>query len=125
MNVGFVVLNISILLISSYVITWFFAVYLMLNPWELFMIFAGLNFFNSLLQTYFFPFRVISKAYKEIAKIQLYGIAIFGLLTGVLNLGILANRFDWPTAILIGVGSSLIGPIVYASLWKLLKKEQN
>lgn len=125
MNVGFVVLNISILFISSYVITWFFAVYLMLNPWELFMIFAGLNFFNSLLQTYFFPFRVISKAYKEIAQIQLYGIAIFGLLTGVLNLGILANRFDWPTAIMIGVGSSLVGPIVYATLWKLLKKEQN
>lgn len=123
MNVSFFILDISVLFISSYIITWFFAIYLKLNPFELFMVFAGLNFFNSVLQTYLIPFRFIANAHKELANIQLYGIAIFGLVTGVTNLGMLASRFNWSTALLIGLGGFFVGPIVYAALWNVVQEK--
>ena len=123
MNIPFLLLDITILFISSYVITWFFAVYMHLNPLELFMIFAGLNFFNSVLQTYLIPFRYVNEARKELSSVQIFGFAIFGLLTGVTNLGILAYRFGLPVALLIGAGGFFVGPIVYAALWAALKEK--
>lgn len=87
------------------------------------MIFAGLNFFNSVLQTYLIPFRIVNEARKELSTVQIFGFAIFGLLTGVTNIGILAYRFGWPIGLGIGLGSFLIGPIVYAALWEALKEK--
>jgi hypothetical protein len=123
MNIEYLVLNIGILSISSYIITWFFSIYLRLNPWQLFFIFAGLNFFNAVLQTYLFPFRVLANAQQDIGKFKIFGIGIFALLTGTLNLGLLASRFDWPMALLIGLSSFLVGPLVYGSLWAILNKK--
>ena len=123
MNIPFLLLDITILFISSYVITWFFAVYLYLNPVELFFIFAGLNFFNSVLQTYLIPFRLVNEARKELSTVQISGFAIFGLLTGVTNIGILAYRFGFPVALLIGAGGFFVGPIVYAALWAALREK--
>jgi len=123
MNIPFLLVDITILFISSYIITWFFAIYLHLNPIQLFLIFAGLNFFNSVLQTYLIPFRLIDEARKELSTVQIFGFAIFGILTGVSNIGILAYRFGFPIALLIGAGGFFVGPIVYAALWAVLREK--
>lgn len=123
MNITLLLLDIGILSLSSYIITWFFAIYLRLNPWQLFFIFAGLNFFNAVLQTYLFPFRVLATAHQDVGKYQIFGIGIFALLTGTLNLGLLASRFDLPMALLIGLSSFLVGPLVYGALWAVLHEK--
>lgn len=114
--VAYLLLDIGILYISSFIITWFFAIYLNLNPFELFLIFSCLNFFNSVLQTYLFPFRLIANAYNELGEYKLYGIAVFGLFTGVVNLGLLLHRFDLLTVLFICLGCFLFGPVLYFAL---------
>jgi hypothetical protein len=123
MNILFLLLDIGILFISSYIITWFFAIYLRLNPWHLFFVFAGLNFFNAVLQTYLIPFRILANAHHDVESYQIFGIGIFALFTGTVNLGLLASRFDWPTALLIGISSFLVGPLVYGTVWAVLSEK--
>lgn len=120
MRLEYLVLDIGILSISSYIITWFFAIYLRLSAIQLFFVFLGFNAFNSILQTYLLPFRYLKKLHDEIEEVQLFGFAIFAFFTGVLNLGLLLTRFDWLTSLGIGLGSFLGGPLFYGVLAKVM-----
>lgn len=114
MNLIDIGIDISILYVSSVFLTWFIVSYLRLGVLETFLVFSFLNIFNGILQAYFLPFSVIAKIRKDIEGIKIFGILSLGLLVGQFNLWMLAERFGWGSAIAIGVGSFLCGPISYS-----------
>ena len=105
-----------ILYISSYAITWFFAIYLNLGPLQLFAIFCFLQAFNGILQTYILPIKFLEELREKIHDYRIMGIAVLALLVGPINVSLLAGRFGWPIGIGIGLGSFLVAPLVY-NLW--------
>lgn len=113
MDINALVLNMFILYISSYAITWFFAIYLNLGPLQLFAIFCILQGFNGILQTYILPMKFLAEIREKMYDYRIMGIAIVALLVGPINVSLLAGRFGWPIGIGIGLGSFLMAPLVY------------
>ena len=126
MNWTFIAFNVVILMLSSYVVTWFFAIYLRLNYWTLFSLFSFLIFANVWLQSLLFPFKIINQLRHELSTVRIAGFAIFGFLTGVTNIGILAQRFNWLPALGLCIGVSFVGPAIFAAVWQSIQeiKEQ-
>jgi len=126
MNWTFIAFNVVILMLSSYVVTWFFAIYLRLNYWTLFSLFSFLIFANVWLQSLLFPLKIINQLRYELSTVRIAGFAIFGFLTGVTNIGILAQRFNWLPALGLCIGVSFVGPAVFAAVWQSIQeiKEQ-
>jgi hypothetical protein len=126
MNWTFIAFNVVILMLSSYVVTWFFAIYLRFNYWTLFSLFSFLIFANVWLQSLLFPFKIINQLRHELSTVRIAGFAIFGFLTGVTNIGILAQRFNWLPALGLCIGVSFVGPAIFAAVWKSIQeiKEQ-
>jgi hypothetical protein len=126
MNWTFIALDVVILMLSSYVVTWFFAIYLRLNYWTLFSLFSFLIFANVWLQSLLFPFKIINQLRHELSTVRIAGFAIFGFLTGVTNIGILAQRFNWLPALGLCIGVSFVGPAIFAAVWQSIQeiKEQ-
>lgn len=126
MNWTFIAFNVVILMLSSYVVTWFFAIYLRLNYWSLFTLFSFLIFANVWLQSLLFPLKIINQLRHELSSVRIAGFAIFGFLTGVTNVGILAQRFNWLPALGLCIGVSFIGPAIFAAVWQSIEeaKEQ-
>jgi len=120
MDLNGLVLNICILNISSYVITWFFAIYLNLGPLQLFAIFCFLQGFNGILQTYFLPIKFLAGLREKLDDYRIWGIGILTLFAGPINVSLLAGRFGWPVGIGIGLGSFLVAPLMY-DLWSSYK----
>jgi hypothetical protein len=116
MDINGLALDMCILYISSYAITWFFAIYLNLGPLQLFAIFCFLQGFNGILQTYILPIKFLAELRKKMQDYRIMGIAILALLVGPINVSLLAGRFGWPIGIGIGLGSFLVAPLVY-NLW--------
>jgi hypothetical protein len=126
MNWTFIAFNVVILMLSSYVVTWFFAIYLRFNYWTLFSLFSFLIFANVWLQSLLFPFKIINQLRHELSTVRIAGFAIFGFLTGMTNIGILAQRFNWLPALGLCIGVSFVGPAIFAAVWQSIQeiKEQ-
>lgn len=122
MNWTFIAFNVVILMLSSYAVTWFFAIYLRLNYWSLFTLFSFLIFANVWLQSLLFPLKIIKKLRDELSSVRIAGFAIFGFLTGVTNVGILAQRFNWLPALGLCIGVSFIGPAIFAAVWQSIEE---
>jgi hypothetical protein len=122
MNWTFIAFNVVILMLSSYAVTWFFAIYLHLNYWTLFSLFSFLIFANVWLQSLLFPLKIINQLRNELSTVRIAGFAIFGFLTGVTNIGILAQRFNWLPALGLCIGVSFVGPAVFAAVWKSIQE---
>jgi hypothetical protein len=62
----------------------------------------------------------------ELSTVRIAGFAIFGFLTGVTNIGILAQRFNWLPALGLCIGVSFVGPAIFAAVWQSIQeiKEQ-
>ena len=124
MNWTFIALDVVILMLSSYVVTWFFAIYLRLNYWTLFSLFSFFVFANVWLQSLLFPFKIIKQLRDELSTVRIAGFAIFGFLTGVTNIGILAQRFNWLPALGLCIGASFVGPAVFAAVWQSIQESK-
>ena len=112
-------------MISSYIITWVFAIYLQLNYWTLFILFSFLIYANILLQSILFPLKVLQQLRNQLSSVRIAGFAIFGVLTGFTNIGILAQRFGWLPALGLCVGVSFIGPALFTAVIQFVEaKEQ-
>lgn len=122
MNWTFIALDVVILMLSSYVVSWFFAIYLRLNYWTLFSLFSFLVFANVWLQSILFPLKIIKQLRDELSTVRIAGFAIFGFLTGVTNVGILAQRFNWLPALGLCIGVSFVGPAIFAAVWQSVQE---
>lgn len=120
MNLTSVLLNISILYVSSTFITWFFVNYLQFSAIQSFLVFVFLNAFNGILQTYLLPFQYIEDIRKELNNYKLFGIISIGLLFGQTNIYLLYQAYGLYTALFISFGSVLFTPLLYF-LWSTIK----
>jgi hypothetical protein len=111
-----IILNICILYISSYIITWFVVEFLNLSALYAFVIFCLLNTINGFLQTYLFPLRYLEKIRKSLDNKYIYGTISLGLLVGPLNLMLLIKHYGIGTGLFVGIVSSGLSPLVYGFL---------
>lgn len=113
MNDSTIFVDLIILYIGYFLITWFVVNYLGLDAWKTFAVFSVLNAFNGVLQTFLLPLHYLEEIRKTISTVNLFGAVSLGLLVGQINIGILWNKFGLQTALLIAFGSVAFAPLLY------------
>lgn len=116
-----VTLTLLVLSVTSFVVTWFFAVYLHLDYYHLMGVFTVLLFLNNMLLDYLFPLQKLKDLIDSLGFLRIFGYVFYGTSAAFINVMTIASRFGIGHALVLSIvpsilANTLTGIVLYDKL---------
>lgn len=106
-----VTLTLLVLSVTSFVVTWYFAIYLHLDYYHLMGVFTVLIFLNNLLINYLFPLQKLKELIDSLSFLRIFGYVFYGTSAAFVNIMTLVSRFGWGHALALAFLPGLLANI--------------
>lgn len=103
-----VTLTLLVLSVTSFVITWYFAIYLNLDYYHLMGVFTLLIFLNNMLLDYLFPLQKLKELIDSLGFLRIFGYVFYGTSAAFINIMTIASRFGWGHALVLSIVPSIL-----------------
>jgi hypothetical protein len=103
-----VTLTFLVLSVTSFVVTWYFAIYMRLDYYQLLGIFTLLIFANNLLLDYLFPLQKLKGLIDSLGFLRIFGYVFYGTSAAFINVMTIASRFGWGHALVLSFVPSIL-----------------
>lgn len=103
-----VTLTLLVLSVTSFVVTWYFAIYMHLDYYQLLGVFTLLIFANNLLLDYLFPLQKLKDLIDSLGFLRIFGYVFYGTSAAFINVMTIASRFGWGHALVLSIVPSIL-----------------
>ena len=103
-----VTLTLLVLSVTSFVVTWYFAIYMHLDYYQLLGVFTLLIFANNLLLDYLFPLQKLKELIDSLGFLRIFGYVFYGTSAAFINVMTIASRFGWGHALVLSIVPSIL-----------------
>jgi hypothetical protein len=107
-----VTLTFLVLSVTSFVVTWYFAIYLHLDYYHLMGVFTVLIFLNNLLINYLFPLQKLKELIDSLSFLRIFGYVFYGTSAAFVNIMTLVSRFGWANALALSFIPGILANVV-------------